>query len=110
MADADEISDRALEIMQSLAAAYVEGDVPEGPDRGIVGRRTAMDAVMQVYAVLEEQLQDERIADEVGLHGISMLMLIREYLLPLPDPPDDGALMRDDLKSLTQMLDDAWSS
>lgn len=110
MADADEISDRALAIMQSLAAAYVEGDVPEGPDRGIVGRRTAMDAVMQVYAVLEEQLQDERIADEVGLHGISMLMLIREYLLPLPDPPDDGALMRDDLKSLTQMLDDAWSS
>lgn len=110
MADANEISDRALEMMQSLAAAYAEGDVPEGPQRGIVGRRTAMDAVMQIFAVLHEQLQDEHISDEVGLHAMSMLMLIREYLLSLPDPPGDGAQLREDLKSLTQMLDDAWSS
>lgn len=110
MADIEAISNRALEMMQALAAAYAEGDVPEGPSRGIVGRRTAMDAVMQLYAVLEEQLEDERVSDEVGLHAICMLLLLREYVFSLPDPPDDGAVLRDDLQSLTQMLDDAWSS
>ena len=54
MADPEAISERALELMQAMAAAYAAGDVPEGPNRGIVGRRTAMDAVMQIYAVLEE--------------------------------------------------------
>lgn len=110
MADIEAISNRALEMMQSLAGAYAQGDVPEGPNRGIVGRRTAMDAVMQLYAVLEEQLQDEHMSDDVGLHGMCMLLLLREYVLSLPDPPDDGAALREDLQSLTQMLDDAWSS
>ena len=108
MADAAEISERALELMQALAAAYADGDVPEGPSRGIVGRRTAMDAVMQIYAVLAELLESERIEDEVGLHGIAMLMLIREYVLSLPDPPGDEALLRSDLADLTRMLDEAW--
>ncbi len=108
MADAAEISERALELMQALAAAYAEGDVPEGPGRGIVGRRTAMDAVMQIYAILEEQLVAEQIPDDVGLHGVAMLMLIREYVLSLPDPPDDGARLRSDLADLTRMLDEAW--
>ncbi len=108
MADAEEISERALELMQALAAAYADGDVPEGPSRGIVGRRTAMDAVMQIYAVLEELLVDERIEDEVGLHAMSMLMLLREYVLALPDPPGDEERLRSDLTDLTRMLDQAW--
>ena len=108
MADAAEISERALELMQALAAAYADGDVPEGPSRGIVGRRTAMDAVMQIYAVLDELLDAERVEDEVGLHAMAMLMLIHEYVLPLPDPPGDEALLRSDLTDLTRMLDEAW--
>ena len=110
MADAVEISERALELMQALAAAYANGEVPEGPNRGIVGRRTAMDAVMQIYAVLEEQLVDERVSDEVGLHGMAMLMLIREYVLPLPDPPGDSSRLSEDLSDLTRMLDEAWET
>ncbi len=108
MADAGEIGERALELMQALAAAYADGDVPEGPNRGIVGRRTAMDAVMQIYAILEEQLVDERVSDEVGLHGMAMLMLLREYVLSLPDPSGDGARLKSDLSDLTRMLDEAW--
>ena len=108
MADAAEISERALELMQALAVAYADGDVPEGKSRGIVGRRTAMDAVMQIYAILEEQLVAERISDEVGLHGVAMLMLIREYVLALPEPPDDAGRLSSDLSDLTRMLDEAW--
>ena len=108
MADAEAIAERALELMQALAAAYAEGDVPEGPNRGIVGRRTAMDAVMQLYAILEEQLVSEQISDEVGLHGVTMLMLLREYVLALPDPPGAKTDLSTDLADLTRMLDEAW--
>ena len=94
--------------MQALAAAYADGDVPEGPSRGIVGRRTAMDAVMQIYAILQELIVDEQVEDEVGLHAMAMLMLIREYVLALPDPSGDEALLRQDLTDLTRMLDEAW--
>ncbi len=108
MANPEEISERALELMQALAAAYAEGEVPEGTNRGIIGRRTAMDAVMQIYAILEEQIVAERIPDDIGLHAMSMLMLLREYVLPLPDPSGDEAQLRRDLTDLTKMLDDAW--
>ena len=108
MADGEEISVRALEMMHSLAAAYADGDVPEGPSRGIVGRRTAMDALMQVYAILEEQLDSENLPDEIGLHGMSMLLLLREYIFAVPDPPGDGKQMSSDLQDLTRMLDEAW--
>jgi hypothetical protein len=110
MADTDEISARALGLMEALAGAYADGKVPQGPDRGIVGRRTAMDAVMQVFAVVHEQLEAEEIPEDIGLHVISMLMLLREYVLSLPDPPDDGEVLSDDLASLVRMLDEAWES
>lgn len=110
MADAEEIGERALELMQALAAAYADGDVPEGPNRGIVGRRTAMDATMQIYAILEEQLVSEQMEDDVGLHAMAMLMLIREYVLALPDPSGDETRLKQDLSDLTRMLDEAWSS
>ena len=109
MADVDEISMRAVELMRALAAAYAEGDVPEGPNRGIVGRRTAMDAVMQLVAVLDEECEAERVPEEVGLQGMAMLMLIREHLLSLPDPPGDEGLLTGDLASLSALLDEAWA-
>jgi hypothetical protein len=37
-------------------------------------------------------------------------MLIREYLLPLPDPPGDGAQLASDLRDLARMLDEAWEA
>lgn len=110
MADVEEISVRALEMMQALAAAYAEGEVPEGSEREIVGRRTAMDAVMQLVAVLDDALEEEGIPEEMGLHCMSMLMLIREHILSLPDPADGDELLREDLASLTQLLDEAWEA
>ena len=109
MADVEEISVRAVELMRALAAAYAEGDVPEGPDRGIVGRRTAMDAVMQLVAVLDEECEAERVPEDVGLQAMAMLMLIREHLLSLPDPPGDEDLLTSDLESLSELLNEAWA-
>lgn len=109
MADVEEISLRAVGLMRALATAYAEGEVPEGPDRGIVGRRTAMDAVMQLVAVFDEEVEAERVPEAVGLQGMAMLMLIREYLLALPDPQDDRELLTSDLSSLSELLNDAWA-
>jgi hypothetical protein len=109
MPDPEEISVRAFGMMQALAEAYADGAVPDGPQRGIVGRRSAMDAVMQLFAVIDEEVEAERIPEESALHAMAMLMLVREYVLPLPDPPGDEQVLRDDLAALTQMLDDEWT-
>lgn len=108
MAEPEEIGVRAVEMMEALASAYADGEVPEGPSRGIVGRRTAMDALMQIYAILEEQLDSEAMEDDVGLHAMSMLLLLREYIFAVPDPPGGEAQMTSDLRDLTRMLDEAW--
>ncbi len=109
MADVEEISLRAVSLMRALATAYADGEVPQGPDHGIVGRRTAMDAVMQLVAVLDEEVEAERVPEAIGLQGMAMLMLIREHLLPLPDPPGDEELLSSDLASLSEMLNEAWA-
>ena len=96
-------------MMQALAEAYADGGVPDGPQRGIVGRRNAMDAVMQLFALIDEEIEAERMPEESILHAMAMLMLLREYVLPLPDPPGDEELLREDLTTLTQMLDEQWS-
>jgi hypothetical protein len=106
--DPEEIAARALNMMQALAEAYGDGGIPEGPQRGIVGRRTAMDAVMQLYALLEDELEEGRLSEEGALHGMAMLMLLREYVLPLPDPPGDEDLLAEDIRTLAGMLDAEW--
>ena len=44
----------------------------------------ALDAVIQVAAVIDEATQDGRIPAARGQHAAAMLMLIREYIQPLP--------------------------
>ena len=108
MPDPEQIAARALNMMQALAEAYADGAVPDGPQRGLVGRRSAMDAVMQLFALIDEEIEAERMPEESILHAMAMLMVIREYVLPLPDPPGDEELLREDLTTLVQMLDDQW--
>ena len=45
--------ERALKRMEALAAASAQGDTPWGPDRDLVSRETAVDAVMNVFATLD---------------------------------------------------------
>ena len=45
--------ERALKRMEALAAAYAQGDTPWGPDRDLVSRETAADAVMDIFATLD---------------------------------------------------------
>ena len=44
----------------------------------------AVDAVLQVAAVLDDAVQSGRIPAELGVHAGAMLMVIRDYVRPLP--------------------------
>lgn len=72
-------------MMQHLMAACAAQRAPETPDpRGVVELQDALDAVIQVAAVLDEAIQDGRIPAGRGQHAAVMLMLVREYIQPLP--------------------------
>ena len=84
-------SRRLYGMMQHLLTVAADGRLPNSAEpRGIVTRDDALDAVLQVAAVLDEATQAGRIPVDRGVHGVSMLMLIREYIQPLPPVPGKG--------------------
>jgi hypothetical protein len=76
---------RLYGMMQYLMAAYAQQVTPEVPDpRGVVQSRDALDAIIQLAAVIDEATQAGRIDRERGKHAATMLMVIRDYIQPLP--------------------------
>jgi hypothetical protein len=49
-----------------------------------VQSQDALDAVLQLAAVIDEATQAGRIDRERGKHAATMLMVIRDYIQPLP--------------------------
>jgi hypothetical protein len=96
--------DRALGMMQLLAPMDSGGLPHEGPDRGIVERTDALKALAQVFAVVDSALQDRRIDPDAGKHAMRMLVVVRERICPIPDPPGDEALFRADLQEAVDAL------
>jgi hypothetical protein len=71
--------ERVLTRMEALAAASAQGDTPWGPDRDLVSRETAADAVMDVLATLDALRQGVELSPNRIEHTLGMLMLVREY-------------------------------
>ncbi len=70
-------------------------------------RDDALDAVLQVAAVIDHATQAGLIPAEQGAHGAAMLMLIREYIQPLPavpGPSGDPDEVTPDLAELAKLL------
>ena len=95
-------------MMQHLLTVAAQGRLPDSASpRGVVTRDDALDAVLQVTAVIDEATQAGRIPLERGAHGVSMLMLIREYTQPLPRVPGKGGMGNEitpDLADLVAVL------
>lgn len=67
-------------MMQYLMAAYAQQVTPEVPEpRGVVQLQDALDAVLQLAAVIDEATQAGHINRERGKHAATMLMVIRDY-------------------------------
>lgn len=95
-------------MMQYLMAAYAQQVTPEVPaPRHVVQLQDALDAVLQLAAVIDEATQAGRIDRERGKHAASMLMVIRDFIKPLPKGlATDGVTdeLTDDLEELVAAL------
>lgn len=93
-----------MQLLLSRMAQHVPNDVP--PWRGVVTQQDALDAVLQVAAVIDQATQAGQIPLGAGIHAAAMLMLVREYVQALPggseaDGPDP---VTRDLSALTRAL------
>lgn len=87
-----DLGQRLYGMMQYLMAAYAQQVSPEVPaPRKVVQLQDTLDAVLQLAAVIDEATQAGRIDAERGKHAATMLMLIRDFIQPLPRGlADDG--------------------
>src|SRR5664279_1312643 len=89
---------------QRLVIAFLQGiePPPAGP-RDVVQEQDAVDAVVMVLATIQEQLQACQIRPEVGTRMAALLMLVRDFVRPLPA----GTTAGDDLLTadLAEMVD-----
>lgn len=80
-----DVEQPALGMMQMLMHIATEKRKPEAaPPRNVVELQDALDAVLQVAAVLDEGIESGRIPPARGCHGAAMLMVIRDFLYPCP--------------------------
>src|SRR3954447_14726356 len=99
-------SDRLYRLMQGLLIDYAHKRVPEAAaDRGVVDRQDALDAVVNLAAILDRNLQDGDLARGDATHMAAMLMVVRDYVHPLPRDRGDGSAgeadaVTDDLREL----------
>jgi hypothetical protein len=90
-----------------LLALAAQGQQPAtAAPREVVTGDDAVDAVLQVAIVIDEAVTSGAIPAERGMHAQAMLMLVREYVRPLP--PGLGAdgtdMVGGDLHALARAL------
>jgi len=103
--------ERLYATMQALMVVYAHRQTSESPGpRGVVNHQDALDAVIQLAAVVDEAVQAGAIPVDRGMHAAAMLMVIREFVQPLPPVWDgDGCTdyLNDDLATMVTALREA---
>jgi hypothetical protein len=100
-------------MMQHLLTVAAHGGQPESaPARNVVTQEDALNAVLQVAAVIDSATQARLIPEDQGIHGVAMLMVVREYVKSLPPGiTDDGSdRATTDLTELVELLRGAADS
>ena len=100
--------ERLYATMRRLLVAYAHRQASEIPGpRDVVQRQGALDAVIQLAAVVDEAVQAAAIPVTRGMHAAAMLMVLREFVQPLPPDRDgDGCTdyLNDDLAIMVTAL------
>lgn len=92
---------------ERLLLAFAQGaETPSADRRGVVQEQDAVDAAVMLFATIHEQVQASRIRPEVGTRMAALLMLVRDFIRPLPasitaDGPD---LLTADLAEMTEVV------
>jgi hypothetical protein len=103
--------ERLYATMLRLLVAYADRQTSEIPGpRDVVRRQDALDAVIQLAAVVDEAVHTGAIPVDRGMHAAAMLMVLREFVQPLPPDWDgDGCTdyLNDDLAMMVAALREA---
>ena len=92
---------------QRLLVEFAQGkERPPAARRDVVQEQDAVDAVVMVLATIQEQLQASRIRPEVGSRMAALLMLIRDFIRPLPEgtAADGRDLLTADLAEMVDVV------
>jgi hypothetical protein len=99
----NDLDGRLYGMMQMLMRVAAGGPHPElriSAPRDVVELQDALNAVLQLAAVIDSQVQADHIPIETGMHAAAMLMVIRDYLKPLPSEGEgDPASVTGDLEA-----------
>ena len=91
---------------QQLVVAFLHGtERPSASPRDVVQEQDAVDAVVMVLAIIQEQMQAARIRPEVGTRMAALLMLVRDFVRPLPAGTTAGYdLLTADLAEMVEVV------
>jgi len=92
-------------MMQRLAPGDAVGAPLAGEIHGIVDQTTAVKAIAQLFAIVDEAVRAGVIPVDRGKNAMLMLMVVREHVLSIPDPRGDERLFRQDLQRIVDALD-----
>jgi len=80
------IGSRLYGMMQQILVNYAQRAEPAlPPARGVVEVQDALDAVAFLAAAIDEEVQERGVAVEKGEHMASMLLVVRDFIRPLPE-------------------------
>jgi hypothetical protein len=101
-------------MMLRLMVIYSRRQAAESPaPREVVQPQDALDAVIQLAAVIDEAVQAGGIPIDRGMHAAAMLMTVRDFIQPLPpDRDEDGCTdyLTADLGTMVMALREARQS
>lgn len=102
-------ANRLYGMMQVLLTHYAHKETPEpAPARGVVQEQDALDAVLNLAGFLDANAQAGNISGNDAEHMASMLMLLREYIRPLPlGPVERSGSVTDGVTPDLQVMVDA---
>jgi hypothetical protein len=98
---------RALGMMQFLMAQWANRVEPQSVEpRGVVQADDVAHAVLQIAAAVDEWLQSDVVPVDRALHVMTMLMIVRDYAMPLPrgGPEGEPDPVTADLEELVTLL------
>jgi hypothetical protein len=98
---------------QQLLLARLSGaERAPASHRDVVHEQDAVDATLLLLAAIQEQMQNRGLRQEVGSRMIALLMVIRDYVRPLPSgiAADGSDLLTSDIAEMVQVVRAARAS
>jgi hypothetical protein len=97
---------RHWNLMIKIMATYAQGQgpIPLGNAREIIERQDALDAIAQLAALVDETYNAGLISENKASFGMLLLMVLQEYVSPLPDAGDSEDQLRGDLEEAVNAL------